>query len=197
MWSGELVHRARDGREVVVQSHWLARRDERGRVAEVLESNTDVTGRKRAEEALRELNASLERRVAERTAEVEEERRRLYDVLETLPPMICLLTPGHQVAFANRAFRERFGEAAGRPCHEYCFGLPTPCPFCQSYRVLETGNPHHWELNTPDGGAILDVHNFPLANAEGSPLVLEMNVDITERRRAEEALEQRERTTAA
>ena len=50
------------------------------------------------------------------------ERRRLFDVLETLPVMICLLTPDYHVSFANRSFRDRFGESQGRHCYEYCFG---------------------------------------------------------------------------
>ena len=84
---------------------------------------TDITERKRVEQALVDLNATLEHRVAEQTAEirqtlqaVSEERQRLYDVLETLPVMVCLLTPDYHVAFANRAFRERYGEAL--ECYE-------------------------------------------------------------------------------
>jgi PAS domain S-box-containing protein len=45
-------------------------RDAQGRVAEVFSVGTDITDRKKAEEAIRELNAGLERRVAERTAEL-------------------------------------------------------------------------------------------------------------------------------
>ncbi len=45
-------------------------RDAQGRVAEILSVGTDITEQKRAEEAIRELNASLERRVAARTAEL-------------------------------------------------------------------------------------------------------------------------------
>ena len=52
-WSGELIHSTRDGRDVVVQSRWLARRDAAGRIAEVLESNVDLTQRRRAEEMIR------------------------------------------------------------------------------------------------------------------------------------------------
>jgi PAS domain S-box-containing protein len=44
--------------------------DKQGQAAEILSIGTDITARRRAEEAIREVNVSLERRVAERTAEL-------------------------------------------------------------------------------------------------------------------------------
>ena len=58
-WSGELVHHSRDGREVVVQSFWLARRDAKGQIAELLESNVDITERKHAEAELTRISSLL------------------------------------------------------------------------------------------------------------------------------------------
>ena len=94
------------------------------------------------------------------TEDISTERQRLYEMLETLPVMICLLTEDHHVKFANRAFRERFGEAHGRHCYEYLFGFNEPCHWCQAYQVLETGKSHFWELETPDG-SVIDVYNMP------------------------------------
>ncbi|WP_394566110.1 PAS domain S-box protein [Bradyrhizobium sp. 31Argb] len=51
-WEGELVQMTRDGAEVVVSSKWTVRRDTRGNLIGTLQSNTDITARKRAEEAL-------------------------------------------------------------------------------------------------------------------------------------------------
>jgi PAS domain S-box-containing protein len=53
-WEGELVHSKRDGTRVVVASRWSLQRDELGRAAAILETNNDVTERKRAETELRE-----------------------------------------------------------------------------------------------------------------------------------------------
>ena len=115
------------------------------------------------------------------------ERRRLYELLDTLPGMICVLDPGHHVVFSNKAFRSRFGESEGRRCHEFIFALDAPCGFCQTYTVLETGIARNWQVTANDGG-ILAVHAYPFADIDGSPLILEVAVDITEQRREESEL---------
>jgi PAS domain S-box-containing protein len=53
-WEGELTHTKRDGTQVVVASRWSLQRDEQERPAAILETNNDITERKRAEESLRE-----------------------------------------------------------------------------------------------------------------------------------------------
>jgi PAS domain S-box-containing protein len=53
-WEGEVGHTRRDGTEVVVASRWALQRDEPGRPVEIMETNTDITERKRADAELRE-----------------------------------------------------------------------------------------------------------------------------------------------
>jgi PAS domain S-box-containing protein len=143
--------------------------DETGEVKFLVFSLEDVTKRKRAEEA------------------VEAERQRFNDVLEMLPAYLVLLAPDYHVSFANRFFRERFGESHGRRCFEYLFGRSEPCEICETYTVLKTMAPHEWEWTGPDGRNYY-VFDFPFINTDGSTLVLEMGIDITERKKAEEAL---------
>lgn len=54
-WEGELIHRRRDGSEITVSSRWALRTDTNGRPLSILESNRDVTQRKREEEKFRNL----------------------------------------------------------------------------------------------------------------------------------------------
>jgi PAS domain S-box-containing protein len=161
--------RHRDGRVTPVVYNASVYGDERGNVMGVFAAARDITERKRAEQAA--------------TAE----RQRLYDVLETLPVYAILLTPDYRVSFANRFFRERFGEDDGRRCYEYLFNRTEPCEVCETYTVRKTGKPHHWEWKGPDGRNY-DIFDFPFIDADGSSLIMEVGVDVTERKQAEAAL---------
>jgi PAS domain S-box-containing protein len=58
-WEGELTQTRRDGSLLVVSSRWSLQRDSDGRPSGVLEINTDITQRKRAEEALSRSQTAL------------------------------------------------------------------------------------------------------------------------------------------
>lgn len=57
-WEGELTHTKKDGATVEVDSRWSLQRDEAGKPIGMLESNSDITERKRAEAALRQSQAA-------------------------------------------------------------------------------------------------------------------------------------------
>ena len=142
-----------------------------GKVIGIFAAARDITERKQAEKGL------------------EAERQRFIDVMEMLPAYVILLTQDYHVAFANRFFRERFGEDCGKRCYEYLFGLTEPCENCETYKVLKTGAPHHWEWTGPDGRNY-DIHDFPFKDTDGSLLIMEVGIDITERKKAEEQLKE-------
>ena len=69
-WSGELVHRRKDGSKVVVMSRWSLGRDARGKPMSILETNTEITARKSAEVELQKSHEALELMVEQRTKEL-------------------------------------------------------------------------------------------------------------------------------
>ena len=69
-WSGETALLHRDGREIPVSQVILAKKTPEGAVEWMASVARDITERKRIEDAIHLLNSDLERRVAERTAEL-------------------------------------------------------------------------------------------------------------------------------
>jgi len=53
-WTGELVHKKKNGTEIVVTTRWVLDRDPYGNPRSILETNTDITQRKQAERAFKE-----------------------------------------------------------------------------------------------------------------------------------------------
>ena len=85
-WAGELVHRRKNGAQIVVASRWALDKDEEGNRKCILETNNDITEQKQNDKALREseerlraLSDSLEIQVRVRTEELE---RRNVEVLQ-------------------------------------------------------------------------------------------------------------------
>jgi PAS domain S-box-containing protein len=144
------------------------------RVGGVVLSLVNVTERVRAQEAVRA------------------ERQRFNDVLESLPAYVVLLTPEYHVSFANRFYRERFGESRRLRCFEHLFGRTEPCEVCEIHGVLKDRVPQEWEWTGPDG-RMYSVFSFPFTDTDGTRLILEMGIDITERKQAEAELRKKEK----
>jgi PAS domain S-box-containing protein len=64
-WEGELKKNKADGTQVVVASRWSLRRDQRELPVAILETNNDITERKRREEEIQGLNQELAKRSVE------------------------------------------------------------------------------------------------------------------------------------
>ncbi|MFP3555419.1 ATP-binding protein [Paraburkholderia sp. SIMBA_049] len=60
-WEGELVNRTVDGTPVVVTTRWSLQRDNAGQPALILETNNDISERKRMENALQQAQCDLAR----------------------------------------------------------------------------------------------------------------------------------------
>ncbi|MES2943140.1 MAG: PAS domain S-box protein [Pseudomonadota bacterium] len=69
--TSELEQVARDGSSVWVEARWTVVRDDLGQINGVLGINTDIRERRRGREEILQLNASLEERVQQRTAQLE------------------------------------------------------------------------------------------------------------------------------
>jgi PAS domain S-box-containing protein len=205
------VMRALQGGEIVTGLEWSLRRsdgiavpvicsagpirDEAGNTVQGVIAWHDITERRRMEQDLLQARADLEKRVQERTAELartnlelEAERRRLFSLLDTLPFFVCLIGPVHAIRFANRHFRALFPEAESRPSYEAAPAGAESCGSCPACRARKINSQVEWEWASP-AGRHYQIYDSPLASNGSDSLVLEIGVDITERRAAEQALQ--------
>jgi PAS domain S-box-containing protein len=182
--------------------------DESGNVIGLIGFALDVTDRKKVELELRKSRDELEQRVKERTSELAEtvnvlqeevrlrtqaekaikaERKRFEDVLEMMPAYAVLLTPDYHVAYANRTFRQWFGNDNGKKCYEFLFNYSKPCENCKTYDVMKTGKSQSWEWTGPNGNNY-DIYDYPFVDSDGSPLIMEIGVDVTDHKQSQMAL---------
>jgi PAS domain S-box-containing protein len=84
VWHGELVNRYKGGRLGAEEMTITPLRGDDGAIQHFIAIKQDITERKRAEQEILDLNASLERRVAERTRQLEEANRAKSDFLANM-----------------------------------------------------------------------------------------------------------------
>jgi PAS domain S-box-containing protein len=83
-WDGELEKTRADGTRVIVASRWSLQRDEQRRPAAILETNNDITERKRREREIGALNEELGKRTAELEASNKELEAFAYSISHDL-----------------------------------------------------------------------------------------------------------------
>jgi two-component system cell cycle sensor histidine kinase/response regulator CckA len=169
--------RKKDGEIAWIQAQGQIFTDAAGQVDYVSGVFFDITARKEAETI------------------IHQERHRFFSLLDMLPALVCLVAPDFSVPFANRQFREIFGDPQGRSCHDLSYDRQTPCDECHIREILETRKPVEWERTTPQGRTY-HIYNYPFADIDGSPMVLKLGIDITERKALEAQLLQAQKMEA-
>ncbi len=167
----------------------------------------DISERKRAEEALREANATLEARVSERTQELDQARRFLDAIIDHLPNAVFYKDADLRFLGANRAYEQTFGvrreDIVGKTVLDLEY-LPeqTRRRFQEEQlALLATKEPVRREASMPfaDGQEHQTLYSVTgIRRADGSPAgVVGSIVDVTPLKETEAALERAMRAAEA
>ncbi|WP_254565803.1 PAS domain S-box protein [Oscillatoria sp. HE19RPO] len=117
---------------------------------------------------------------------LEAERQRLTTLFDGIPAFLYLVDRSNAVQLANRQFVEFFGEPGAAAT------LLNPGGKLHSEirtQVFETKQPQQWEWQDPNTGRTYQIYDYPCNDGDGKRLVLEMGIDISDRKQAEKALQ--------
>ena len=181
-WSGEKIHKNKFGDEIIVASRWLAACNSRNEIEEILETNIDITERKKTEDAL---------------VKAEAHYRGLFDNIDEGFELIEVIRnkKGEACDFryleVNKAYEKQTGVKAAN-----VLGKTTSevYPGAEQYwlnmfgDVERTGEAASFENYSEPLHRYYQTYAFPFGKKQVGVLFR----DITERKNAEEALKENE-----
>nr|WP_249209978.1 PAS domain S-box protein [Bradyrhizobium manausense] len=166
----------------------------------------DVTVAKQAEIELRQLNETLEERIVERTAELESNEARLRAILETSNQYQGLVNLEGELLYANKTaldgIKARSEDVIGKLFWDTPWFTGTPgvsTTVREAFQTVLRGEPVRIEmrLRLPIGERDFEFGMRPVLDRHGNITgAVPEAVDITERRRGEEALRQSQKMEA-
>ena len=175
----------------------------------------DITDRKRAEDALREHEAHLEKLVEERTTELKKTasllqqevierkhgeerlrnaRARLLTVLDGLNASVYVVDMNtYEVLYINKHMKNLFGDVTGKICWQSILNQPGPCDFCVDERLLtpeaESSGVHIWEQYHAALGIWILIQDQVIQWMDGRMVRLKIATNISKRKLAEQAVQ--------
>ncbi len=179
--------KARDGRSIYLLKNVDYLRDEDGKIVGGVEAFIDSTEQKECETELRREKLGLEKKVRQRTAQINATRKRLRDILDAMVDPAYIVGYDHHIEFANRAMEKTFGPLRGKICHKTFFGFSAPCPWCPMPQVRK-GKSVCQERFYETVGRTFELCHSPLKDEDGHISKLAVFRDITERKEAEKRL---------
>lgn len=135
---------------------------------------------------------TMSKRISTSQAEIHRQRDEYLRLFDQVPCAITVQNRELRLLSYNRRFRDMFNPQPGDFCFSAYKGRTEKCVNCAVEKTLETGIPHWGEesITTAEGKKLhWLVQTSPVFDKEGKAIaVMEMTVDITERKALEERL---------
>ncbi len=209
----DITHRVLrpDGQVIYVHAQAKLTRDEDGKPVGLLGTVVDVTKYKEAEEESKRYREELEQLIAERSyglkrsnEQLQEEivserqskereisilKRRIEFILGATRTGMDIIDSEFNIRYIDPEWKKIYGETEGKKCYEYFMDETKPCPDCGIPKALKTKKPVvSEEVLVKEGNRPIRVTTIPFQDENGQWLVAEVNVDISDLKKAEEDL---------
>ena len=138
-------------------------------------------------EGLKQRNSELESEVDE----IKARNERLEKILSSLDTGLSIINSDFTISWVNQKIRDMFpdGEPIGRICHRFYESSDEPCEPCPTLQCFKSGRVKSIERYNPTRESWFSIISQPVKDSDGRVVhVLEGVTDITERKRAEDAL---------
>ena len=137
------------------------------------------------------------RKIGEKQHELNRQKDEYRKLFETVPCYITVQDQNYRLIQYNRQFAEKFAPKPGDYCYCAYKGRTSKCEVCPVERTFADGRSHQSEetgLSKDGQTKSWLVKTSPIRNSEGDIVaVMEMNLDITQRKQLEEELEKSEK----
>lgn len=170
----------------------------RGTRAVAMGNDPDLSSIRQEDEIgeLAESITAMSRRIKASKAEIHRQRDEYQRLFDQVPCSITVQNKDFRLLRYNRRFRDMFGPRPGDYCYSAYKGRSEKCAHCAVEKTLETGRPQQSEesIVTAEGKRLhWLVQTSPVLDENGKAVaVMEMTLDITERKELEERLRQSE-----
>jgi len=147
-------------------------------------SGRDADGEQICRVAVSDIN---EHKLAEK--EVQAVKTQMEFILGATKTGLDIIDANFNIRYIDPGWKRVYGDYAGLKCYQYFMDRNTPCPDCGVAKALRTRSTIVTEDVLPkENSRPIQVTTIPFQNDAGEWLAAEVNVDITERKRAVEEL---------
>lgn len=167
----EFVENKRKGTRIWAETVKTPVRGEGGEVIGTVGIARDITERRKTSEEIKRLKQQIE------------------FILGATKTGLDIIDSEFNMVYIDPAWAKVYGDPKGKKCYEYFMGKGEPCERCGVARAFQTKSPVITEeILAQENNRPIQVTTIPFQDEDGKWMVAEVNADITERKRIEDAL---------